>query len=215
MSPFRRAPTAIVLVAGLALTLGFAPLRSAEPSRIIVPGGVVSGNVTWRTGHVVEVHGNLRLAPNALLTIEAGVQVEAAPGSRIVVPRTSRIVADGTFLQPVVFTCAGAAKFAGCWSGLVIQGYAPLNTGTTTSPPARGNGVGGCRELTNGDTGTSYGGCDPSDSSGVLRYARIEFAGSTGLRLEGVGRRTVLDFIQANRAEGTGLSIQGGTANLK
>jgi hypothetical protein len=155
------------------------------------------------------------MAPSTVLTIEAGARIEAAAGTSIVVPRTSRIVAEGTLLEPVVFTCTGASKFAGCWSGIVIQGYAPVNTGSATSPPARGNGIGGCRELTNTETGTSYGGCDPSDSSGVLRFVRIEFAGSSGLRLEGVGNRTSLDFIQVNRSEGTGLSVQGGTANLK
>ncbi|MBI2793749.1 MAG: T9SS type A sorting domain-containing protein, partial [Ignavibacteria bacterium] len=68
-----------------------------------------------------------------------------------------------------------------------------------------------------------YGGTDDDDSSGVLRYVRIEFAGIAvlpnnelnGLTLGGVGRRTVLDYIQVSYANDDAFEWFGGTVNAK
>jgi hypothetical protein len=51
----------------------------------------------------------------------------------------------------------------GDWGGLIINGRAPINFGT-------GEAAG------EGDTGV-YGGNDPNDNSGILRYVRVEFGG--------------------------------------
>ena len=55
-----------------------------------------------------------------------------------------------------------------------MAGSATINHGLPTSPPARGVGAGGCLQATVG--GAPFGGCDDADSSGVLRFTRIEYA---------------------------------------
>ena len=64
-----------------------------------------------------------------------------------------------------------------------------------------------------------YGGSDPHDSSGLLRYVRVEFAGATtqtgtstaALGLHGVGDRTIIRNVQTHASLGKGIEIQGGT----
>lgn len=157
--------------------------------------------------------GSINLAPGASLTIAAGTRVEMPVGSSIAVRRDARLRVDGTLLEPVVLTCAGVAA-PGCWDGLVVAGNAPVNEGTLTSPPARGSGASGCAEITGDPRVGSWGGCDPADSSGVLRYARIENS-VNGLELLGVGSRTIVDFIQVAGAQARGVLVGGGLVDLK
>ena len=101
---------------------------------------------------------------------------------------------------------------SGDWGGLVINGFAPLNTCTT--PP--------CTAVGEGNSGT-YGGDDESDSSGVLRYVRVQFAGIkftdedelNGIALQGVGNGTVVDHVQVHRNADDGIEFFGGTVNAK
>jgi len=191
--------------------LGLSAAVVFSPSNVVVRGEILH-STTWTRGTTHRIEGTVRVAAGQTLTIEPGAIVTASPGSHIVIPRTARINAQGTALEPIVFSCTAAVKFAGCWGGLVIQGFAPINTGTATSPPARGTGAAGCLETVDPDVGGSYGGCDGNDNSGLLRYARIEYA---GLSLEGVGAGTQIDYVQVNRSGGNGTSVNGGTAGLR
>ncbi|HZG01534.1 MAG TPA: PKD domain-containing protein, partial [Chitinophagales bacterium] len=68
-----------------------------------------------------------------------------------------------------------------------------------------------------------YGGNDPNDNSGVIRYVRIEFGGVAfqtnneinGLTLGGVGRGTVVDYVQISYTGDDGLECFGGTVDMK
>src|SRR5262245_48817244 len=77
----------------------------------------------WSKQSSVRLSGTVIVAPGATLTIDPGTRIEAAPGASLVVSRDARILASGTVLEPIVFTCIGATPSAGCWRGLVIQGY--------------------------------------------------------------------------------------------
>ena len=65
-----------------------------------------------------------------------------------------------------------------------------------------------------------YGGTDVEDSSGVLRYVRVEYAGAGGrpeapapaVGISGAGSGTVLDHVQARCSLGAGIAFSGGTA---
>ncbi len=149
-----------------------------------------------------------------VLSIEAGVTVFADPASSqttfLTVRRNSKIMAEGTASEPIVFTPAvdEGERQRGMWGGLIINGNAPLNTGSE----AEGEG----------DTG-KYGGDDPDDSSGMLKYVRVEFAGDlitadnelNGIAFQGVGRGTTLDYIQVHMNSDDGVEFFGGTANAK
>ena len=148
--------------------------------------------------------------------IEPGTRIIGSGGvDTLIVSRGAKIYAEGLPHAPIVFSgpnTASEGASSGDWGGLVVNGFAPLNTCTT--PP--------CTALGEGDTGT-YGGDDPDDSSGVLRYVRVQFAGIkftdedelNGIALQGVGRGTVVDHVQVHRNADDGIEFFGGTVNAK
>lgn len=154
------------------------------------------------------------------LTIEPGVTIfgETSTQGMLVVRRNSRILAEGTKDAPIVMTSSKeeGARQRGDWGGLIINGNAPINACADSAE----DGV--CEGFGEGGTGF-YGGDDPTDDSGVLRYVRIEFAGQlispdnelNGLALQGVGSGTTLDFIQVHMAKDDGVEFFGGTADFK
>ena len=92
----------------------------------------------------------------ATLEIDAGTLFKAqGPAAGIVVQPGGRIAVRGRREAPVVMTCSSSVgrRAPGCWSGLAVLGQAPAG--------AAPDGSGG-----------------PDDSSGELRYLRVEFAGS-------------------------------------
>jgi hypothetical protein len=152
------------------------------------------------------------------LTIEAGTTIlcrSGLPPSMLVIRRGARIVADGTATAPIVFTSARPVgqRAVSDWGGLVINGRSIVNE-------RQADGV--SFPLGEGNSG-SYGGTDPDDSSGVLRYVRVEFTGAVfsdvdelnGIAFQGVGRGTVVDFIQAHKASDDGVEFFGGTVDVK
>ena len=95
------------------------------------------------------------------------------------------------------------------WGGLIINGNAPIN-------------VPGGEAIGEGDTGR-YGGTNPDDSSGVLRYVRVEYAGTefspdnelNGIAFQGVGRGTQVEFVQVHFNQDDGIEFFGGTVDVK
>ena len=154
----------------------------------------------------------------ATLTIEPGTiihggQVGGTLGA-LTISRGSKIVADGTAAQPIIFTSdqkIGERNRAD-WGGLIINGRGPMND------PAG-------ERLGEGDTGTYGGGDspDPHDSSGVLHYVRVEFAGTrittenelNGIAFQGVGDGTVIDYIQVIYNQDDEVEFFGGAADAK
>jgi len=195
--------------------------------------------------------GNIYVTNGATLTIQPGTRIEGWYGTGVfgsggvgqgqgtlIVQRDGRIVADGTALEPIVFTCAlppfvgprGEAantRWPGCWGGLIISGNATINADSPTSgisPVVPGRSTGGCiQEQDESDAATLYGGCNDTDSSGVLRYVRSEYGGArftatkerNGITFNGVGSHTLVDYIQAHASLDDGTEYFGGTVNVK
>lgn len=203
---------------------------AATPGRVIVSANITT-NTTWTSNNVYELSGPILVNSGATLTIQPGTQVEGARGTTpgtagsLFVQRDGRIVADGTPLQPIVFTCVGLPKSKGCWGGLTISGNARLNEGTATSPAVAGrdSSATGCFEKTGEGGSGLYGGCNDADSSGVLRYVRVEYPGFrfsatnelNALALQGVGNRTVIDYVQVHAGLDDGIEMFGGSVNLR
>ena len=109
-----------------------------------------------------------------------------------------------------MLTCSQPAgqRQPGCWAGLRILGRAPA-----TRPEAVAPGVLPAERPV-------YGGADVEDSSGLLRYVRVEFAGAAAdpqapgpaVGLYGAGSGTVLDHVQARSSLGDGFAFAGGTS---
>jgi hypothetical protein len=197
-------------------------------NRVIVSGNVAGGN--WTKNNIYELQGGVTVS-GGTLTIEPGTRVEGqrgtgpgVGGAALSVQRDGRLVADGTPLEPIVFTCVGVPKVKGCWGGLVINGNATLNDGTATSPIIPGRAATGmCNEKQGEGSSGLYGGCNPADDSGILRYVVIEYSGFrftttnelNGLALQGVGTGTVIDFVQVHAGQDDGFELFGGTVNVK
>ena len=107
-------------------------------------------------------------------------------------------------------TCDQAVglRESGCWGRLILLGDAPMTRGT-----GRAEGV-------IPETRPAYGGANSEDSSGVLRYVRVAFAGvnfnpetqPNAFGFHGVGSGTIIDHIQAHEGEDDGIEFFGGSA---
>jgi hypothetical protein len=167
--------------------------------------------------------GQVKVTGGATLTIEAGTTVcgDATDPTRVSylnVDQGSKLIAEGSATQPIVFTSSkkqGERKTSD-WGGVVVRGHAQINL-----PPGDGNACG----MLEGNAG-AYGPCgalDNHESSGVLKYVRIEFAGRevapnnelNGLTLGGVGEGTIVDYVQVHRGSDDGFEMFGGTVNLR
>jgi hypothetical protein len=176
----------------------------------ITASRTLTADTTWRLKNLVSVKAG------ATLTIEKGTTIVGASNTQaiLLVETGAKIMAEGTANEPIIFTSEEqpGRRVAGDWGGVILLGKAPINVpgGTATV-----EGI-----LKNGST-TSYGGTDPEDNSGVLRYVRIEYAGvvlSTdnevnGLTFAGVGRGTKVDHIQVRHALDDCFEFFGGTVD--
>jgi hypothetical protein len=180
---------------------------------VVVVRGRLSGSHTWESRYYYVLRGVVFVNEGATLTIQAGTTVvgETATLGTLVVNRGGRIIADGTAGAPIVFTSDQniGERARGDWGGLIINGRAPVNL-------PGGVGIG------EGDTGV-YGGEDPNDSSGILRYVRVEYAGIefspdnelNGIAFQGVGRGTIVDHVQVKHNKDDGVEFFGGTVDVK
>ena len=165
-------------------------------------------DTSWEADRIRVLRGPVHVHAGATLTLEPGTLV-LARGARaaIIVAQGGRIVAQGRPDAPVVLTCDAPAgeRQPGCWGGLLVLGRAPTREWNPTAP--------GAEPPTRG----VYGGDDVGDSSGALRYLRVEFAGAgpdgAGLGFYGVGAGTVIEHVQSHSSGGDGIRFAGGTGN--
>src|ERR671910_2877234 len=196
-----------------------APLSSAQAPPVNVPGidkpvivvtGEIEGTENWTNNFYYVLRGAVFVAEGATLNIQAGTRVIGESGSvgTLIVLRGGRLNAIGTREQPIVFTSDQPVgqRARGDWGGIIINGRAPVNI-------PGGEGVG------EADTGV-YGGDDPNDNSGSMRYVRVEFAGTefspdnelNGIEFQGVGRGTTVDHVQIHMNRDDAFEWFGGTA---
>ena len=182
--------------------------------------GVIRTDVTLKTGKTYTLKGIVYVADGAVLTIEPGTTILGEKASRgtLVITRGSRIIANGTPAQPIVFTSSDqATPHSGDWGGILLMGRAKTN--------ASYNGTAGLGEaeggVNNGDGYGLYGGADDNDNSGLLKYVRIEYAGYAflpdkelnGLSMYAVGRGTTISHVQVSFAADDSFEWFGGTVN--
>jgi hypothetical protein len=209
------------LVVELRDSNGYMVLYSAQAKFAVVEGTVtLSGNIATDTALTNNLayllSGAVFVQSPATLTIERGtvIQGEAATAGTLIVAQGAKIVAEGTQASPIIMTSDQPleSKGRGQWGGLILNGRAQINV-------PGGVGVG------EGDTGNYGGGAspDPDDSSGVLRYVRVEYAGRefspdnelNGIAFQGVGRGTIVDHIQVHYNQDDGVEFFGGTVDVK
>src|SRR5690606_543371 len=184
-----------------------------EPLPVRVIQGRIHGTVTLTADTVYVLRGAVFVADGGVMNIAPGTTIagELATLGTLIVERGGRINAVGTPDAPIVFTSDQpiGMRNRGDWGGLIINGRAPLN-------------VPGGVAIGEGDTG-EYGGDDPDDDSGILRYVRVEFAGIefspdnelNGIAFQGVGRGTEVDYVQVKMNRDDGVEFFGGTVDVR
>ncbi|MBC7948506.1 MAG: hypothetical protein H7Y42_11535 [Chitinophagaceae bacterium] len=174
--------------------------------------GVIDENVTLPKGKYT-LKGYVFVNNRAVLTIAAGSVIvsDSIQKGALIVERNSRLFAEGTATEPIVFTSGKSVgtRTPGDWGGIVLLGNAPTNR--TTTP------------IIEGGINSEYGGSVVADNSGSLTYVRIEFAGIAadpnseinGLTCGGVGSGTKLENIQVSYGNDDAYEFFGGTVNPK
>lgn len=158
--------------------------------------------------------GKLIVEEGAKLTIKPGVEIVSSKVSSdafaavryIAVSQGAEIDVQGTKEKPVIMTAE--EERPGAWGGLVVCGKAPTNKGKSA--------VAEVSELV-------YGGDDPEDNSGAIRFLRIEYSGFSynnekefnGLSMFGVGNKTIIENVQVFEGSDDGFEWFGGTVNAK
>ena len=180
---------------------------------VIVVTGEITGTVNWTSTNYYVLRGAVFVNDGATLNIAAGTRVIGEAGSvgTLIVLRGGRLNAMGTRTAPIVFTSDQAVgnRARGDWGGIILNGRAPVNL-------EGGEGAG------EGDTGV-YGGNNPNDTSGTMRYVRVEFAGVefspdnelNGIAFQGVGRGGSYEYVQVHMNRDDALEWFGGTADIK
>jgi hypothetical protein len=168
------------------------------------------------------------------LAIQAGVTIYASPvaadgggAPALIIEKGGRILALGTSIAPITFTAFNPTvsssssvstdstsadtvlETRGKWGGLILLGIAPTNVPTTTQ--------------IEGITAKTYGGTNPTDTSGSLQYVRVWHGGAivganneiNGITFGGVGSGTVVDHCEVAFNVDDGFEFFGGTVNVK
>lgn len=222
------------------LTLSDSKNQSATATAVINVEGVptisvsknIDANTTWEQGKIYILEGRITVLPGVTLTIQPGTIIKGREGSEsnataLMVARGGKLMAVGTAEAPIIFTSVsdniipGEIKspnldptLNGLWGGLLILGKAPISA-ESTSMQIEG--------IPTSDLNGLYGGTEPEDNSGVIKYVSIRHGGANigegneinGLTLGGVGSGTVIENIEIVANQDDGVEWFGGTVNVK
>lgn len=228
------------------------PVTVGTETHCRLPARILT-NLTLTAGNIYQLDARFDVGSSTLetgggvpatLTVLPGVTVYASNvNAYIVVQHGSKIIADGSVSQPIIFTSAndlgypvtGIASRApfrgradldtngtarGEWGGIVINGLAPTNSPTRVGEGS--TGVSGTNQI--------RGGNNPDDNSGILRYVQVRYAGFdvglavggaagqnelNGVAFQAVGRGTTVDYLQIHQAYDDAIEMFGGTVNIK
>lgn len=200
------------------------PWTEFKPNKIDYgkPTQILSGNITRDTklfkGDVYLLLGDVFVTDSTTLTIEPGTIIigDFDTKGSLTISKDSKIIADGTHTDPIVFTSSRSLKKPGDWGGLFILGDAPTNKFGNEDALNFGLKHSIAQSI-------AYGGDNNQSYSGILRYVRIEFAGKrtknygyfNGLTLAGVGQQTIIENIMVSYCEGKSFNVLGGDVNLE
>jgi len=196
----------------------------------IVLQGRINEDITLKKVNNYILKGLVYLVGNHTMTIEAGTVIKGSFSgtdvAALTITRGSKIIANGTATEPIVFTSSSPNPQSGDWGGIIICGKAGINTSFT--------GISGLFQVEGGVDNTFGDGLAGSgdlvaptaidtDNSGSLSYVRIEYAGYAfqpdkeinSLTLAAVGSGTNIDHIQTIYAKDDAFEWFGGTVNCK
>lgn len=193
----------------------------------VVVSGDITANTTWTKNNTYLLNGFVYVTNGAVLSIEPGTVIKGDKATKgaLIITRGSKIIADGTASEPIVFTSNEASPSYGDWGGLIILGKAHTNqvyNGTACLGLIEG-GIDPVKGLYGG--GDQPLGCEGynDDNSGILRYVRVEYPGIAfqpnneinGVTFGAVGSGTIVDNVQVSYSGDDSYEWFGGTVNCK
>ena len=199
----------------------FDPLNANYTSTkpVVVISADITANTTWSANNVYELNGTIFVRNNATLTIPAGTLIKSnAVAASLIVTRGAKLNAIGTASSPIVFTSKNAvgSRNRGDWGGIVLLGKGRYNVNGGV------NFIEGISQTVETQFG---GGLTPTndDSSGTLKYVRIEFAGYVfspnnelnGLTMGACGSGTTIDYVQVSYSNDDSFEWFGGSVDCK
>lgn len=176
---------------------------------IALTGNVVA-DITLTSDKEWILSGPLSVKDGFTLTIEPGTTIKANAGGTnvyIVIEQGAKIDAVGTASAPIRITSGADNPRAGDWGGLIINGYAKISGGGTSTTEV---------------LPLTYGGTDDTDDSGDIAYMVLEYTGAringekefNGLTLYGVGNGTSINNIVINKGDDDTIEFFGGTVQV-
>ncbi|MCB0805730.1 MAG: hypothetical protein KDC05_08010 [Bacteroidales bacterium] len=197
-----------------------------ENSELVRDNGSGTGTTTWTSDKTYLLDGFVFVNDGQTLTIEPGTVIKARTGqgenaSALIVARGGKLIASGSSVNPIIFTCEGddlegsVPVFAkGLWGGLIILGNAPLNNEFNEGhiegiPISEPRGI--------------FGGPDPEDNSGIIRYVSVRHGGTNigseneinGITFGGVGNKTTVEYIEVISNNDDGIEFFGGSVDCR
>lgn len=209
----------ILSIVLIAMLISFTKESTAQIDSTTLNSSSITGNVVLVKTTKYLMKGFNYVRDGGSITIPAGTVIMGAFESKgtLIIERGGKIFANGTVDAPVVFTSQKPVgqRAAGDWGGVIILGRATINTSTgATTAEIEGFGPG---------LGPLYGGNDDNDYSGIFRFVRLEFPGVNltgisgneinGLTMGGVGRQTVIEYVQVSYSGDDSFEWFGGTVN--
>ncbi|HAB16011.1 MAG TPA: T9SS C-terminal target domain-containing protein, partial [Verrucomicrobiales bacterium] len=222
----------------LASVLALAPTLRAD---VINVSGNLTGTNVWRSTNEYILNGYVYVLTNSVLRIEAGTVVRGTSGAPpsfgvLFITQGAKLFAEGTPTRPIIFTSESddlqdpedlPFPSRGLWGGIVLLGRSPINNAVVAAGDAATpkydvyEGLGDT--IVDGQGINRFGGDDPEDNSGVLRYVSIRHGGAllesnkeiNGLSLGAVGRGTTIEYVEAYCTADDGFEFFGGTVNTR
>src|ERR1041385_6466504 len=138
----------------------------AQAAGTVTLSGDITHNMTLKKSKTYVLQGGVFVRTGATLKIKPGTQIVGTAGSFLVIDKGGKMIAKGTKTKPIVFTSAQpeGQRARVDWGGLIFNGDAPVNCAGTAGGTCDGEGGTG-----------AYGGTDPHDNQGVMKYVRVEF----------------------------------------
>jgi len=201
VQPFTACPAGTSAVAAAARTCKITSPVTGEVRLTNAATYLIDGPTRVGTGRNTGP-GTLSIEPGTLLT------GSGATLSYLAVQPGSTLIAQGRQNAPIIFT--GPTPTNGSWAGLVIAGNSQCNSSVDGSP---------C--VFEAVASQQFGGNNLTESSGIMEFVQIRYAGQevrpneelNALTLLGVGSGTVINNVQIYGGRDDGIEWFGGTVN--
>jgi len=202
----------------LILQTEFESQLPAKNAPIVAVSGDITTSQTWTKDNVYHLTSLVKVKGGVTLSIQAGTTVIADPTAYLVIVKDSRLYANGTTSEPIIFDSKshydGGRAGAGQWGGVTLLGNANVNEANLRY------------EVDEADVDFDFGSFNDTTNNtedrGVLNNIKILNSGFAvaenkevnGLSLCGIGSGTTVDNISIINSGDDGVEIWGGTVNL-